>query len=283
MDRFTHYQSEIRKKYEAVRTGPLSTYLDPPGQAGLRDLCFELCREANEADLDIYLRFMGEAYDATRLQAARKKTERFRAISNFFNGATEKFTDKTNADMAALLVDFRPRPYWKYTVPEKEASVKAEQGTSPVASVTATELMDAPVVPDRREPIDGVVRPPRRKRALIVVALLLSGIGIWWTLAQRGTGCMQWQGDHYERVDCSADGSQGTILGFDERQFAVRKVNVCDTTTFFRGGKPILWYLKHDNTYDFFDHPGYHPEFINRPLKPVSRYIARKRELGVRN
>ncbi len=282
MDRFTHYQSEIRKKYETVRKGPLSTYLDPPGQAGLRDLCLERCREANEADLDIYLRFMGEAYDPTRLQAARKNTERFRTISKFFKGETEKFTDKTNADMAALLVDFRPRPYWKYTVPEKEASVNAEHGPSPVGTVTATDLVDTPAVSDRSGQMDVVVRPPHLKRFLIVMALLVSGIGIWWTLAQRGTGCMQWQGDHYEKVDCGVEGSARTVLGFDEGQFAVRKVKVCDTTTFFRDGKPVLWYLKHDNTYDFFDHPGYHPEFIDRRLKPVSRYIARKKELGVR-
>lgn len=281
MDRFTHYQSEIRKQYEAVKKGPMSTYLDPPGQANLRDLCLELCQKADGTDREIYRRFMGEDYDPKRWQAVKKKTNQFRSISNFFNGTSETFADKKNADMAALLVDFRPRPYWKFA------------GGEDVTVTTPSEILDDSSVVRKGAtnelPIGDQARMAdasslRRWRWMLPLAgILLLGIGFWWVLRTPGAGCMQWQGDHYERVDCGADGSQQTVLGFDENQFVVRRVEVCDTTTFFRKGKPVLWYLKHDNTYDFFDHPGYHPEFIDRRLKPVSRYIARRKELGVRN
>jgi len=256
----------------------MSTYLDPPGQANLRDLCFELCQKADETDREIYRRFMGEDYDAKRWQAVKKKTNQFRSISNFFNGTSETFADKKNADMAALLVDFRPRPYWKFAG-GKDVAVAITPEIQDDISVVDTGLTTEPPISEQMTLADR--RPTGRwRRILLWAGVLLLGMGFWWILRAPEVGCMQWQGDHYERVDCAADGSQRTVLGFDEGQFAVRKVEVCDTTTFFRDGKPILWYLKHDNTYDFFDHPGYHPVLIDRQLKPVSRYIARK---SVRN
>jgi len=93
--------------------------------------------------------------------------------------------------------------------------------------------------------------------------------------------CMQWSGDHYEKVDCDlkADGFAGTniIEPFDENKYKLKKIKVCDTTRFFNNSNDaIIWYAKKsDSAADFFNTHGRHPE-TNKPLRPVTKYIVTK-------
>lgn len=91
--------------------------------------------------------------------------------------------------------------------------------------------------------------------------------------------CMIWIKNHYEAVDC--DNMQ---LGFVKSIPPVpldqvvldnlKKVNVCDTTTFFnKRGEPCIWYGKSVNCeYEYFTWPGLHPE-TKKTLKPISNHI----------
>ena len=51
--------------------------------------------------------------------------------------------------------------------------------------------------------------------------------------------CMVWVNDHYERSDCS-----GQALEFEMNETELikfRKIEVCDTTTFFKKYDPIIF------------------------------------------
>ncbi|WP_202702578.1 hypothetical protein [Flavobacterium sp. UGB4466] len=92
--------------------------------------------------------------------------------------------------------------------------------------------------------------------------------------------CMQWSGDHYEMVDCDLK-IQGLVKSanieiLDPTLVHLKKIKVCDTTTYFdKNGVAIIWYAKTANGVDFFDAHGRHPE-NNSPLRPVTRYILNK-------
>ena len=90
---------------------------------------------------------------------------------------------------------------------------------------------------------------------------------------------MQWQSNHYEPIDCHEEVNSlfdGTpIIPFDEDINELNKLNVCDTTTFFKAGKAIVWYCKVDGKPEFFDDPGFHP-ITGGALRPITQYIINK-------
>ncbi|MFH6947743.1 hypothetical protein ACHRV6_04580 [Flavobacterium sp. FlaQc-51] len=92
--------------------------------------------------------------------------------------------------------------------------------------------------------------------------------------------CMQWSGDHYEIVDCELKiqgvGKSSNIEILDPTLVNLKKIKVCDTTTYFdKNGVAIIWYAKTANGIDFFNVHGRHPE-NNSPLRPVTHYIINK-------
>lgn len=101
---------------------------------------------------------------------------------------------------------------------------------------------------------------------------------VYYCFAQKSE-CMQWSGDHYEEVSCDLEiqgiGTYNVVEPFDERIINLRKIQVCDTTTFFKNGEAIIWYTKVNDSVEFFNTHGRHPE-NKKPLKPVTKYIIDK-------
>jgi hypothetical protein len=90
---------------------------------------------------------------------------------------------------------------------------------------------------------------------------------------------MQWNTNHYEEVVC-----EGNKIGFaninpiferDEKLLDFKKIEVCDTTIFFKDNQPIVWYIKQNNKCEYFNAPGLHP-ITNKPLRPITQYIIDK-------
>ena len=87
---------------------------------------------------------------------------------------------------------------------------------------------------------------------------------------------MQWTGDYYEKVDCIQEIKSLDLKPYDEIQFGLKKINVSDTTSFFKLGEPCIWYGKSvDGNYECFNIPGLHPE-TGKTLKPITQYIVDK-------
>lgn len=108
------YKKAIRKKYEIQKEGKYFDYLYKPSRGKLRDLCW-LIFENNPAkdDLNIFSNLLGLDFDHTKKNKFKEKKDKFRPIETFFKGET----DPSNIDainMAAILVDFQPRPFKKF-------------------------------------------------------------------------------------------------------------------------------------------------------------------------
>ena len=120
----------------------------------------------------------------------------------------------------------------------------------------------------------------RIQRTIIGIVGILCLIGLITYFAFPDKECMQWSGDHYEMVDCDLKiqglAKSANIEIIDPTLVNLKKIKVCDTTTYFdKNGVAIIWYAKTANGIEFFDAHGRHPE-NNSPLRPVTHYILNK-------
>jgi hypothetical protein len=66
------------------------------------------------------------------------------------------------------------------------------------------------------------------------------------------------------------------IVPVDESIKNLKKIEVNNQTKFFRNGKPIVWYCKHNNNkLVFYNSFGFDPE-TGKPLKPITNYMIKK-------
>ncbi|MCM0668135.1 hypothetical protein [Flavobacterium tyrosinilyticum] len=112
------------------------------------------------------------------------------------------------------------------------------------------------------------------KRSLIIAAFLLGLILIvYLNMSQKD--CMQWMGDHYEKIERSDDGYCDTY--YDARYFDLKKIEVCDTTEFFDDiGRAKVWYIKIGNSVECYNQHAPYPENTQRFLKPITQHIIDK-------
>ncbi|MFD1602486.1 hypothetical protein ACFSJW_21335 [Flavobacterium artemisiae] len=108
------YKKAIKNKYEIEKEGRYFDYLYKPSRGKLRDLCW-LIFESNQSqnDLNVFRNLFSLDFDHTKKNKFKEKKDKFRPIETFFKGET----DLTNIDainMAAIMVDFQPRPFKKF-------------------------------------------------------------------------------------------------------------------------------------------------------------------------
>lgn len=115
-----------------------------------------------------------------------------------------------------------------------------------------------------------------KKRVLLPLVIVLTsvcGFGYFFTTKK---ACMQWQNDHYEEVTCETKAlglvDIYSIVPANEELLHFRKIQVCDTTTFFRQNKPVVWYSKCNKQLEYFNRPGFNPE-NGKALKPITQYM----------
>jgi hypothetical protein len=118
------YKNAIRKKYETEKEGKYFDYLYQPSRGKLRDLCW-LIFENNPTkdDLNVFSNLLGLDFDHSKKNKFKEKKDKFRPIETFLKGET----DPSNIDainMAAILVDFHPRPFKKFYEISKTEEIK---------------------------------------------------------------------------------------------------------------------------------------------------------------
>ncbi|MDL2145345.1 hypothetical protein QQY79_22700 [Flavobacterium tructae] len=118
------YKRAIRKKYEIEREGEYFDYLYKPSRAKLRDLCW-LIFENNptKEDLNVFSNLLGLDFDHTQKNKFKEKKDKFRPIETFFKGETDP-SSMDVINMAAILVDFHPRPLKKFYENSKKEDTK---------------------------------------------------------------------------------------------------------------------------------------------------------------
>jgi hypothetical protein len=111
---FEDYKKAIQAKYEVEKEGVYFNFLSPPSQANLRNLCWEIFNSnTNSDDLKTFHSFFDFEFDLEKRNHFKEQTDRFRPIGSFLKG--EKVpSNRFAVELAAILVDFQPRPYKKY-------------------------------------------------------------------------------------------------------------------------------------------------------------------------
>lgn len=281
------YKAAIQLKYEREKRGSHSSFLLNPSRAKLRKLCGEIFKnEVNADDLKSFSAFFQFDFLPNCSNKLKEQTDRFRPIETFFKGETD-LTDIEAVNIAAILVDFNPRPYLKFSRTEslkKESSLVDSNENSVVHQVT---VEDKRAIIDNREDESIIqssflvkkqtrfLHTPKIIPAMFLI-LVLVGFGYWYFSKKP---CMQWQKDHYEVVECETE-EVGIVnlyskLPINENMLGLKKIEVSDTTTFFKHNKPVLWYCKNGDRLDFFNGPGFHPE-NDKTLKPITQYMIDK-------
>ncbi|MGE8342541.1 MAG: hypothetical protein ACN6OI_16035 [Flavobacterium sp.] len=128
------YKKAIKIKYEIEKEGEYFDFLYSPSRGKLRDLCWLIFEDnPTKDDLNVFRNLLCLDFDHTQKNKFKDQKDKFRPIETFFKGET----DPSNMDainLAAVIVDFQPRPFKKFN--EKCRIEEAKQMKSVVKEVT---------------------------------------------------------------------------------------------------------------------------------------------------
>lgn len=274
---FDDYILAVRSKYEVEKNKVYSDFLLKPSPAQIRELCLLIHDKGlSNKDKEVFELFFRTKPDVTlRKSIENIDVEKLKKICNFFSGKSQS-TSPNSLNLIAILVDFDLRPFGNFINSDFKKGVE--------------EIKD---LIETNHPIESFIqevklqRPESKKNLKKKIAIGFLGLigltSIGYTaknMIAPDPQCMQWQKNHYEVVDCNSENQQGLlqqhyIIPFDEHQSKLIKIEVSDTTTFFKNGKPLYWYCKVDGKPEFFNTHGVHP-VTGKALKQVSDYIIEK-------
>lgn len=267
-DTFSSYKEALKAQYSNQKLGIYANFLMQPTPARLRDLGIILFQEnKNQNDKQIFQSFLGFEFEANSIQKIKNETDKFKPLATFLKNETE-LSDYNAADFLAILVGFEMRPYSKFL----------HQGDTEVK-----RFYNEPVEKELIRTSDqqyNILSVKKSKGKLIAVVAgcvgLLLGSYVVKNEVFPAKECMQWNDDHYEEVVC-----EGNKVGFadinpifekNEDLLDFKKIEVCDTTTFFKSDQPIVWYIKQNGKCEYFNAPGLHP-ISGKPLRPITKHI----------
>ncbi|WP_329804780.1 hypothetical protein [Flavobacterium facile] len=272
------YKEAIKAKFEEEKKGIYSSFLISPSRAKLRQLCEEkLKTSTNSDDLNSFKFLFGFDFDASNKNKLQANTDKFRPIETFLKKETD-LTDIEAINITALLVDFKPRPFRVFNAKSFGVQSLSEEVEIVELNTNEKERNTSHLEIKTTESRNNL------KKKIAIGFFGLIGIG---SVGYAGKSivfsepeCMQWQKNHFEVVDCQSDKQKGfmmqsEIIPFDENKSQLIKIEVSDTTTFFKNEKPLYWYCKVNGKPEFFNTHGLHPE-TGKALKPVSQYIINK-------
>ncbi|MDQ6470883.1 hypothetical protein RB619_09540 [Flavobacterium sp. LHD-80] len=133
------YKKGIKIKYELEKEGEYFDYLYSPSRGKLRDLCW-LIFENNptQDDLNVFRNLLCLDFDHTKKNRFKEQKDKFRPIETFFKGET----DPSNIDainLAAILVDFQPRPFKRFNGKCRNEEAKLAENIGGIGATAAIE------------------------------------------------------------------------------------------------------------------------------------------------
>jgi hypothetical protein len=275
---FEGFVAAVKQQYEVSKNGMYSGFLLNPSPAQLRNLCLLLLEnKLSKIDEEIFRVFFQVAEGAVLKKAVENfDVEKFRAVGNFLKGRSEK-TNAVSLNLISVLVDFQPRPFNKYLKTNVHSDVAVVSKEKEHFQEIATFFYGS-----SNDNEGKIVKSNSMKQFSIMAITAVLFLAAFYTINQaffREKECMQWQKDHYEKVDCkSANQGMATfneVKPVNEREMNLKKVEVNKGTLFFKNGKPQIWYSKIKGKMYYFDANGDNPE-TGRPLKPITEYMIKK-------
>jgi hypothetical protein len=282
---FEEYKSAIKAQYEAKKKTDISGSLSNLTPAQLRDLCLYISQDGLTKTDESIFRLFFRAKEDQKLGTAIDNfgTGKLKSVISFLKDEKNS-ENRIRIELAASIVDFNPRPFSRY---------KQTRGTTDPINLEIPELEDQNVMfADTADIEKGKINKVITKDDIaikklavffmILVFLFFMGYTIK-DLSFPTKECMQWEGNHYEAVDCSNDklgiGQLNSIVPIDKETIKLEKLDSKAVLVFFKNEKPIVWYSKKDGIIELFNQPGFHPE-TEKPLKPITNYIIRNYELN---
>ncbi|WP_303318584.1 hypothetical protein Q4Q34_04555 [Flavivirga abyssicola] len=113
------------------------------------------------------------------------------------------------------------------------------------------------------------------KRIGLCSSLALLVISLLFISKYYKKNCMIWVNDHYEKIRCSGLDNEKRLNKVVLKDF--KKIYVCKDSTFFKEGKPIVHYTRHNNDTEFFTMDGEHPIYEGVYTDPITRTIIDSR------
>ncbi|CAM3677528.1 hypothetical protein FLGE108171_10155 [Flavobacterium gelidilacus] len=267
-DSLLNYKEGVKQKFKVERKGEFASFLLNPSRALLRDLCIQRMKNnSSKEDLKTFALFFGFEFEHVALNKLKANTDKFRPIETFLKGETD-LSSTEGINLAAILVDYQPRPYLKFNKSDLETD--------------SIDFNENEIIVLEKETINLVNKSNSSLKKKIGIAIL-SAVGLFSVgytakeIVSPTKQCMQWQVDHYEQVDCDVKGivSFNYVVPIDEHQFKLKKIEVDSNFIFFKGKKPIVFYCKVNGKPEFFNQLGKHPE-TEQVLKEVTPYIIDK-------
>ncbi|WP_051269647.1 hypothetical protein [Flavobacterium suncheonense] len=274
------YKKGIREKFEIEKNGVHADVFLNPSRAKLRNLCFELFKDnSNPDDSKVFESFFKYKFSVDCRKKLKEETDKFRPIENFLKGETEP-ADFETVNMAAILVDFQPRPFLKFSKKENTdttTDIIEKNPTATFVKTTNKHTKDLPYTDFPQKLTITTDKKRNNKKITILLLVFATVLGLGFSVKQiffPKKQCMEWQKDHYVVVDCTTE-TQGFVrIPFDESLTDFRRIWPCDTTTFFKDGKPILWYCKSGDEIELYNKPGFDPVY-EKPLKAITPYMMK--------
>lgn len=283
---FNSYKKAIQDHYEIVKNKDITSVLLTPSPAQLRNYCTMLVDKGlSPKDDEIFKAFFETKSDEKLKKSIEScNTDKFKTIISFLKDKRDSEM-ALRIEMASIIVDFSPRPYANFLTSNTTAADSKQIVTIINDDNDSKPQVRFEVEDTKEENLESDNFRSRNIKKKIIFGLIgLVGISsIAYTtknLIIPDAQCMQWQNNHYEKVDCNTQNQQGIIksndiIPFDPKKAELIKIKVSDTTTFFKKGKAILWYCKVNGKPEFFNTHGIHPE-TGKALKPVTEYIINK-------
>ncbi|OUL61106.1 hypothetical protein [Flavobacterium sp. AJR] len=284
---FEEYKNAIKAKYQTYKLEEPTGILLNLSPAQLRNLCLIIFDKSLSVNDEKTFRVFLNTKEGEDLRRAIERFEiaKFRPIISFLTGEKES-DNSARIELAAILVDFEKRPYNRF-LREELVTNTPKSGLSEISAPIKKENESPFVNKDvqinsfvgkSNEPI-----PPIKKPYLILLTsiFILSGSFAIWSFNE-DENCMVWNKDHYEEVPCDNVSNTMTLLSpivMKKEEGLIsnfKKIEACDTTSFFKMGKPCIWYGKSfDGNYEYFTAPGLHPE-TGKTLRPITQYMIDK-------
>lgn len=270
------YKKAVKAQYEKAKTGSFSGFLQIPTPAELKKLCLLLFDKGiSKQDQEIFdIFFELDDKSSKRKQIENANVDKLKPIGNFLKGKTEN-TRSVSLDLMAVLVDFHPRPYRKFIAGDRnELPTIHKDEISKVEPNEDNTQLKLPVFEEFK-----LKSLSKRIAYFIFTILIFGGFGYGVKSAFfPSKDCMVWVKNHYEAFEYEAVKDTVEVLALNQEMLDnFKKVAVCDTTTFFKNGKPLFWYAKNPSRTEVecFNQPGLHPE-TGKTLKPITKYIVDK-------
>lgn len=275
---FKVYKEQIQSYYEIAKNEDVSGILSNPSPAQMRTLSLIILDKGIKGQETEIFELFFEKKEKEPLKKAIENCsiDKFKPIISFLK--KERDTEHTiRVEMSAILINFNPRPYSLFSKSTAIEEAMEPKGNDLVKLQPDDTIKTIESLNSRStifQPFKSVV-----SKRVGIGSLLVVGLFGAKSMFLKDKECMEWKEDHYEMVDCQSEqigfAKTKIIKPYNELEFNKRELKVCDTTKFFNGDKPLVWYSKKNNVRHFFNMDGENPE-NGAELKKVTPYIIKK-------